>query len=232
MKINHLRNSPIFLTSIILIAGLITGLAVATEYENAQFNHDYLHFGHETLTVKIDDKIVSYTENTISILFYDYVICKLFNDSTGCLSVNGYYGAGASGVINGCQYYTGNSNNLGNQFIGSKELCSSIAIVLSPGASTSASTPSCSTIFNSNGITPQKATTSHAVNTNTVILSASWTASGTTNGIAYICLFPWNDKSSVFVTNNAGWALAVDAVSPVQSVTLGQAISAQWTFSF
>lgn len=230
MKFNHLRN-PHFLAAIFIIASLST--FSVWEYNNiATFNHNYLHLGKETITIKIDGKQVYYAENTISVIMYDYVICKIFNDTTACQAANGYYGAGASGVVNGCHTYTGNGNSQTGVFY-SKNMCSALGMVFSSDTSTPVSTnPVCSVIFNSNGVLPKEATTSHAANTNTIILSQSWTATGTVNGIAKICLFPWDDKNNLFVTNNAGWALAIDLLSPSQSLTNGQAISAQWTFSF
>ena len=187
-----------------------------------------------TLTVYKDGQVVYHAPDVVTYIMYGYVVCKLFNDSNACAQmVTDFTATGSNGCLT---VYSPRGGTTTNNIFQSRSGCSAVGV----GVSTSSSAPSaggttCSTFQSTNGFSPVKATTSFSTNTNTITLTASWTASGSVSNLQQVYLFPYDDYRSSVVDNSGTlttcFALAADTFT-AQSVSSGQSLSVQWTFTF
>ena len=191
-----------------------------------------------TLSIFKDGQVVYQKADVVTYDMYSYIVCKLFNDSTACAAMAGNYASFSPGT-NGCMVYTGDLTSgsyTDTAHFYSKALCSAIGVAISFSNVTPTQGGQCIAVITTNGGSPVKATTSFNLNTNSVTLTASWTASASLTGISSVYLFPYNDKSGVVVqVAGAGGSvchsLAADTFTS-QSLSNGQSLSIQWTFSF
>lgn len=186
-----------------------------------------------TLSIYKDGTQVYHTDDVVTYSMYSFVVCKVFNDSTACSGAGSNY----AGFSTGCSTEDVGSATIVTSSFYSRTMCSAIGV----GISTSNSSPTaggttCATTLTTNGLAPVKATTSFALNTNTVSLTASWTATAAQSNIQQVYLYPYNDYSGAVVPGSAYtsgncFALAADTFS-AQSLSTGQSLSVVWTFTF
>lgn len=228
------RRPLILAITAVAVIGLIVGVAVGNIYGQSQTQDRFGLKG--TVSVFIDGKLVS-TQDLIMGLMYDTVICKVFNDSTACNTPGSYYANFASTscpqrLSSGALSYASNfyTNNL----------CAMVGVGLSTDTSTPTNTAAnfpCPSPISTNGLAPVKATTSHTPYSNTIVLTATWTASGTQNGIDKACLFPYNPSPTTATGNvvtggSPGYYGAVQTLFTSTNLATGQSFQVQWTFSF
>ena len=209
-----------------LAIALLVGMGLTAFVGANSQPHDYLPIK-GTITVSVNGHQV-YSGDTIMLLNYDYVICKVFNDTTACNTAGAYFG---SGGVNNCQYFGNNGHARNNLWGGS--LCSEVGLELSTDPTAPTNTfPYCTSALSGSGLSPLKATTTHAGGTNTVVLSGTWTFSGTSqSNIQKVCLALWNDQANAFNIPTGGNILAADTF-PAQTLTTSQTLTLQWTLSF
>lgn len=190
------------------------------------------------LRILIDNKTVYYNpHDLIMLIFYDYMFCKAFNDSSACAAIGAAFYAGVSFSTNGCPTYSsGGVIATPNHFTATSR-CSSLAAVLTNNDNNpvASQVPLFQNYLTTGGFAPIEATSSHQANTNTLTITATWTASVTTNNIEKVGLTLWNDKANLLVINNlgnSGWIelMTADAFTP-QNVNSGQSFQVIWTIS-
>lgn len=235
MRINRSIPLPIF--AIVLSALMIFAIG---EYVYLTGNNTKDNFGiRGNLVITIDGKVTINQTDLIMNTAYDYVMCKLFNETTGCSLVGGYIGDSSS-ATNICQYWTpaGSLSNSGSSGFYSKDLCSLTAI----GLSTNSVSPvqgsyGCPSMLTGSGMAPAHASIQHFGSTNQIILTGGWVNSGASQTISYVCLLPYNDKASATVLSVTGsgaadWSPLQDLLSSPQTVGSGQSFGVQWTILF
>ena len=184
-----------------------------------------------SLSVYKDGQLVYNSPDVVAYPMYGYVACKLFNATNGCgQSSTSYTGS------SGCSSLTGTGTYETTTFVGNS-LCSLTGI----GVSTSSSAPTqagttCGTILTTGGFAPVHATVAFTENTNTVSLTATWTATAAESNLQQVYLFPYNDHTGTVVYQAGSFsgacvAVAADTFTP-QTAAIGQSLSVTWTFSF
>ena len=239
---------------LIVVTGFaaLFAIAFAAGAMYMQGTQEHFSFGTQKIAVYVDGHLVGQKTDAINGLAYDFLMCKAFNDSTGCSQAGAGSGVGWGGsnaLSGGSAQVCKGENTAGSASQTaawtSKAFCSALGVVLStttgsPGAGGPGSALYCSNTLNANGITPVKATTSHSPLTNTVVLTASWTDSGSaTSNVNMVCLFPWNDQTgNTGAVGGAGLVIGFPPIlmdvlpgAPI-TVAVGQSVSVQWTISF
>lgn len=216
----YIHRKDAMLIVIILSLGIGIGLITGISY-NVVAAREQIHL-HGSVVITVKDPngtVVSQVQNdTIYAVSYDYLICYLWN--VGCSNVAGLdfpiTTITTTATITSIMPFNTVWMGLG----------------LSP---TAQSVGSCTNIINANGLTPMVAgTTSHALGSNSILLSQTWTATGSQN-VQAVCLLP--ATTSVFISafsstvTGTGTDFASENFS-LQSLTNGQSITIQWTFSF
>lgn len=228
MKINRREVAIVSLSlSVSLVAFLLLSTAVNLLYPVPSGPNEKLPLT-GSLKVMVDNKTV-YSADTVMLLDYDYFFCKVFNDTNACNGAGAYYSGGAAP---NCQIASSflSATTVDKFFSGSD--CSELGVVLSTDSTTQASTNyACSAQLSGSGLSGVKATTTHITATNSIMLTATWTYSGTSQGnIQKVCLFPWNDASNAINIPSNNGAVAVDTFT-AQTLTNGQSLTIEWTFT-
>jgi hypothetical protein len=185
----------------------------------------------ENVKVFIDGKLVSQTHNTVTTVSYNWIMCKLFNDSTACTN------APSSGIT--FASYCFNQNGAGRAAFATFCNAKLGAIALSTDTSNPFSTgTTCPSQLTSGGLSPVVATTAYQATSNTITLTGSFTATASTNGVDKACLY------AVYTVGTSGAATytidpattknayAVSLFSGLQNVVNGQTLTVQWQFQF
>ena len=221
------RRRDIAFTAIAFSIAMLTFAGLSTFANQSNGLHEQAPLtGH--IVVSVDGKAV-YSGDTIMTIDWDYFFCKVFNDTTACNFIGGVYAGGAAPL---CQFKSFNNGvTVHNNFYSGSD-CSEVAMALSTDATNQGNTnwvlPA---ELTGNGLDPAKAVTTHVANTNTIMLTASWTFTGTSQGnIQKVGLFPWNDGSNAFTNPGTLNSVAIDTFT-AQTLTTGQSLSIQWTFS-
>lgn len=195
-------------------AGLLSGLIIASVlifYPVIEANlHPAIGSNVERMNLKgdvkvyVDGVLVAENHNTIRVQFYDVIACRVFNETTNGCSGGGY------------------SNGTQNRFL---------KVI---GLSTDSATPSssgsgCAGYISSSNLDAAIATLSHAQNTNSISLTASWVANASVTSIQKACLFYVSGS-----TINAGVSQSTYAQTTFTPVNInnGQSIAVTWTFTF
>jgi hypothetical protein len=213
--------NPLYVTlALVLLTSLLAnGILVYAFYASPQ--HNRLHFGRETVTVYRDGKFVSQNDNVVMNLMLDYLVCKMWNDSSACTRAGAFYG-GTAPLCN---------KNVSPFNFYSNAQCSTYGIGVSTETFTPTSSNFACTQLTANGFAVQKGTTSYSIDTNSISFTTTFTASGTQNGIDKACLFPWNDRTNAAVTaGSPGQALAQDLFTS-QNFINAQTLTITWTFT-
>lgn len=234
------RNASLMVIAIATVL-LISGVTFAQYYNQANAGERLQIKG--TIDVYIDGKLTLHQPDLIMNTAYDWVMCKIFNETTACTLIGGYIGGG-SGATNVCKYRQDNGTltqwfpgRTGANFA-AKYLCSLTSIALSTSTSAPVQgTYGCPSMLNANGLVPTKATLVHFGSTNTIVLTSNFVNSGTTQSIGVVCLLPYNDQAGATVLSGPSpavvdWAPLQDQLTTAQSVANGQSITVQWTISF
>ncbi len=223
------RTRFVFVALTVLVFGLVIFNAYILTAPAKPVMETGVHFkGSVTILVKDPDgKIVSQTKNdTIFTGSYDFLMCVLFNDPVGCSSATNF------GMMLTRQTTVTTTATLPLMGGGSFPLSPFImdGIGLSANAVTA---QGCSGLIIGNGLDAANSATSHTIQTNSILLTESWTFSGGTQAIQSVCLFPVTTSSagipSAALITSAAFAWETFAT---QTLTTGQSITVQWTFSF
>ena len=235
------RNKFLIASVSVLAIGIVLGSAFV--FALAQPPKDSIGL-HGTINVWVTQngqtKQVVKDQNDLVMNFaYDYLICKLFNETNACTLTAGYFGD-TSGATNICKYRdaSGTLVDTGTAGFYGKDLCSLTAIGLSTQTSGNPIQGSfaCPSMLTGSGMAPALATMQHFGQSPQVILTANWVNGGTGSvTVGYVCLLPYNDAAAGTVlstsgTNNA--ALLQDLLSSSVSVAPGAGITIQWTINF
>jgi hypothetical protein len=196
--------------------------------------NDGFHYA-DTVNVYVDGKLVETVHNQIMSIAYDYMVCKAFNDTNACNSVGAYIPS-----VNFC--FSGPSQSASKTQVWTYCNVKLGAIGLSTDSTAPSSTSNvCPSLLSGSGLSTALATTTHTVGTNTVVLSASWTASASAT-VSKVCLFPVSTyepsppaSGTYAIINNqatgpVAWAQTL--LSSSVSLVSGQSLTVQWTFSF
>lgn len=169
-----------------------------------------------SLTVKVDGKVVYYAPHDLIMnTAYAYVVCKAFNDTESSGAC--YYNANSATPLNLfvgstsntspnylCSSYTTGGAIMNNVFL-SKEVCVMSAVWLSTDTSApTTAIPNCNSISSSFSTNPVKGVWSAYANTNTITLTASFTASSASTNVDKVCIGFWNDKANHAVDTSSG----------------------------
>lgn len=185
-----------------------------------------------TFSLYENGKLVAQSDQ-ITYLGYATLFCKLFNNSNAC-SNSGWYGSTGWGGGTQCNYYgsDGHAQFVNGIFV-SGSLCSMLGVALTADSATPVIGGTCPSIITTNGMAPVKATTVFTTNTQSITLTASWTASGSQT-FDKACLVAWNDQANTVAYESGALGVmnsfAIQQFS-TQSVTSSQTWSAQWVFS-
>jgi hypothetical protein len=205
----------------VLIIALIAGVMLGSSQVNKNYNENVALHGTVFVTVRdANGTVVSQTRNdTIYSASYDYIICYIWQ--TGCAYVNGLNFPSTTFIttatITSFQPYNSVLN----------------AMMLSSGTQ---STDACTNVINSNSLSPTIASSIvHNQGSNQVLLTASWTATGSQN-VQSVCLGAGTTNAYIPQYPNSPlsgstFSFASENFS-TQSLTVGQSITIQWTFSF
>jgi hypothetical protein len=230
--LRNVKKQPALYASAGLALSLSAVLLFAFAVLPALMMNDGFHYA-DTVNVYVDGKLVETVHNQIMSIAYDYMVCKAFNDTTACNVVGSYLPA-----PNYC--FSGPSQSASKVSVWTFCNIKLGAIGLSSDSTTpQAGSSACPSLITSSGLTAAMATTSHTANTNTVVLTASWTASGSQT-VSKVCLFPVSTYepspaasgtySIITGPSNTAWAQTL--LSSSVNLVSGQSLTVQWTFSF
>ena len=236
MQVSTLKTSHLFKILAIMLGIVLTISIIEYVYLEKNNNDNNLNIGvpiKGSLKIWNGNKLIYNADDILTYMAYDYIICKVFNDSTAC----GQAGNGlTTGSLPYCKYYNTAGVIVASTFWAA-ERCSAAGIELgNPSvAPTLSPTLVCSSAINSNGITPIEATTSHTVSSGSITLTASWTpVTNPINGINEICLGAWSDIATTGFVQGGGTyqnVLAIQTFTAFNSA-VGVPITIQWTFTF
>lgn len=184
------------------------------------------------ITVKVvnpDGSIAKIVKNdTIFVGTYDNIMCALFFDVTACGSASGY------------NMFSQNLTTLTTTIIlpisggnGPQPPFIMTGIALSSSVVTSSG---CAGLLSASGLAATPASTSHTANTNSIVLTASFTYTGASQTIQSVCLLP-KSTGAALGRGQAGGVITASAAFAWETfstvtLTTGQSISISWTFSF
>ncbi len=244
---NTIRNHPIpFIIAFVILAALITGIAI-NSYNTVYYNN-YIHESfkpRDYVRVYVDGILIADTHNIVTSVSYEYLFCKMFNDTTACSNTSS---GGVTGATLACPDIEDYGVAAAFCTADGTKLYQSTTVPVyfgSIGASTSSSTPlisdtSCPSLLNSNGFQTAKGTTTHSVSQNSIILSNVYTNTGSTVTITKACLFTWFDTTAahrgqsaipIAIGNLENRPLA-EALFTGVVIANSQAVTIQWTFNF
>lgn len=218
------------LTVIALLA--IANVAIISEYSGGHsYNESAKLRGVVQVFVKDSNGlIVSQTRNdTIFSGSYDFLVCALWNDVSG-------FGQAVTFAMMYTVITTITTTitlpQLQNGYAVSPWIMNGVAL-----SSNSVTTAACSGLLVGNGLSAKTATTSHTVQSNSILLTASFTYTGGSQAIQSVCLLPTGTPAAggaAYCPCNpliTSQAFAWETFSS-QTLTNGQSITVQWTFSF
>lgn len=225
-KPNRTRFVIVALTILVLGLLIANGYLLSTPAQKAQTGFNLK--GIVTVLVKdANGKLVSQTKNdTINTNTFDYLACVVFNSPEGCTAALGY----GMMVTDVTTVTTTATLPLAFSFPVDPFVMTGMGL-----SSNIVTTAGCSGLLTTNGLAANNSAESHTVNTNSILLTQSWTFTGGSQSIQSVCLFPFAIKfftgaaaSTVLISS---LAFAWETFSP-QTLTTGQSITIQWTFSF
>jgi len=229
--------------AIVIVAGLMGLLIGSNVYQMmANANTAQENFGFKgVVAVYIDGKEVTHNNDVIEYNMYDFLMCKTWNDSTACDTpatgglCNLYTGLCAL-PTHGCETWsTSGVANHPDRFTSSTRCTATAALLSTDTSIPNQSFSACPSYLTTNGFAPVQVTSSHVAGSNSLTLTATWTASGNQAGIDKACIGLWNDQSNNVVisptSSSNPLAMFVDNFA-AQSVTTGQSFQIQWTVSF
>jgi hypothetical protein len=233
MQVDKSVPFPIFFSISLIFMIVIAGSEYYYLNANSHKVNDRIAI-HGSLKIYNGGVLVYNASDLVTYMSYDYLFCKIFNDSTAC----GQASNGFTGAIGGnayCKFYGSSGSSVASTFY-SAELCSAVGVELGNPSTTptiNAATNACPSILTTSNLSPVKATTTHTASTNNILLTATWTPSADVNNVQVICLAPWSDVATTGIVYGAGTyqdIIAIDLFTP-QTLSNGVPFTAQWTFS-
>ena len=220
MNMQRIKQSRKIQLCIIAVIALLVGLNVYQWSNQSNTNENFGVSG--SLNVYVNNVETIHHADTIVTQAYEYIMCKMFNLSnagSGCLF---------SGATNPCQL---------TPLIGSSGTQCNIA-ALGFLLSTSSSSPSvndqvCPSVTSETSMAPVLVTTlTHSVASNSITLSHTYT-SDTSITISKICLTWVETTSGAWINPDAFNGIYAETLftSP-QTLSSGQQLTVQWTFTF
>lgn len=241
--------SPLYFKShkkgIILVSCLLLALLISipvNTFLNVQNSNQPISFGMKgQLEIKIDGQVVYNQPDLIMPTFYAFNYCKMFNDTTpngACMTTDAWFGDEGTyyPVTNGCTTYSTTGTDDPDYFTASSR-CIATAVVLSTDTDTPSVTNNyMNTILHANGFSPVQGTISTLVfGSNTITLSAIWTATANQAGIDKVGITVWNTKANAFVdttdSNTHSETILTSDLFTSQSVNSGQTFQVIYTIS-
>lgn len=194
------------------------------------------------LMIKIDGKITYNQPDLIMYYFYEFNMCKLFNDTTACGGSGTSNGMSTfyhnNAFANGCRTYnTAGVIDKPNNFSPATRCSATAAFLSTDTDAPSATNPLLQTYLASSGFAPAHITTAYTITTNTITLTATWTATSSQNGIDKAAIALWNDANNAYVDSGSPFfaspvTVLTSDIFTAQTVNSGQSFQVIWTVSF
>lgn len=235
----YFRSHKVSIIAVVALVGILIGSnAYQMSLAASAANTDAFGSMKGTVKVYVDGVLVTQNNDIIEYNMYNLVVCKLWNDSTACDAaatggLSNFYG---SSPTNGCHTYSSSGTvDHPNYFTSGGTRCDAQAALLSnDGTIPKQSFAACESYITTNGLSPVKATTTYTAGSNTLVLTATWTASAQMT-VQKACIGMWNDKANAAVIDPSASSNPIvlfSDVFPQQTVNNGQSFQVQWTISF
>lgn len=234
----HSHKYSIALISVLislLVISNVAWVASVSQNNNEQFKISGV------ISIYKDGVLVLRQPDLIQFQMYDYIICKTWNDSGTCSSLNSVWYHTTAGTVNGCtSYSTSGTADHPSQFTAATRCSALTAMLSNDNTAPTTSATGCangggSSVFTASGMGPVKAVINHVLGTNSLTFTATWTASGSVSGITKACIGMWNDFANTFTSNTLGISaepILIADTFAAQSVSSSQNFQVIWTISF
>lgn len=230
-----------------VIGVLLVSNVIAYSYENRLVSNNNISDSMKpftgTVSTYVDGKLVGTHTDALYQLAYLFIDCKTYNASDACALVDNYYEQ-PDAQSYACIYQNYISGGFEYTHFHSATYCS-FAVGLSTdnvipsgsGPTGGNTAPGCTNPVITNGLTPVNAVATH-LQSNQIILTATFSATGTVNGIQKVCLGAWNDPAGKLVALSGATpyqidnAMAIDSLGTTVNLVNGQSLTIVWQFNF